>query len=106
MIKVEESDLQHQNFVDSASRYNKSKILYWGPKKLITFETYKRTPIQTSPDDKVYVITGGTEYRPDLVSYKAYGDPRYWWKIMEFNKINDVMDFKSGRTIVIPSMLN
>jgi len=42
------------------------------------------------------------EYRPDLVSRDKYGIPDFWWKIMEVNNIKDIIDFKAGRTIVLP----
>lgn len=104
-MEIERANLQKSNFIDAASRYNSSPIIYWGPKRLITFEIYKRKKPVDEPDQKVYVISPGTQYRPDLVAFRAYGDPRYWWKIMEFNKIYDILDFKTGRTIVIPGVL-
>jgi len=39
--------------------------------------------------DKYFVVTPGTEYRPDLVSKEAYGAVDFWWKIMEANNIKD-----------------
>jgi hypothetical protein len=42
------------------------------------------------------------EYRPDLVSQDKYGLPDFWWKIMEVNGMKDIMDFKAGKTIVLP----
>jgi hypothetical protein len=38
-----------------------------------------------------------------MVSQEAYGVPDFWWRIMEFNNIKDVFDFKSGLNIAIPS---
>jgi hypothetical protein len=103
--KVEVANLSHRNFVDSSSRYNNSKILYYGDRKLITFETYKRTPYVSTSTDRFYVITKGTEYRPDLVSFRVYGSPSFWWKIMEANNMKDIMEFKAGANIVIPGSL-
>ena len=40
--------------------------------------------------------------RPDLVSKEKYGIPDFWWKILEANKMNDVFDFKAGKTIILP----
>jgi len=48
-------------------------------------------------------ITKAFEFRPDLVSYKVYSTPDYWWKILEFNGMMDIFDFKNGRNIRLPS---
>ena len=67
------------------------------------FRSYKKNnSYSPSTNDKYTVITKGYEYRPDLVSYQAYGTPDFWWKIMEVNGIKDIFDFKSGLNIVIP----
>ena len=50
------------------------------------------------------MIDGSTAYRPDKVSLMKYGFVDYWYKIMELNKIYDIMDFKAGRTIYLPSV--
>jgi len=102
---IEQSNLQHSNFVDGASRYNKSKIIYYGDRRFVTFETYKRVNYQISSQDKFYLVTKGTEYRPDLVSIKAYGTVSYWWKLLEANGMKDIWEFKAGANIVIPTIL-
>lgn len=103
--KIEQANLQHSNFVDPASRYNKSDIIYYGDRRFITFETYKRTPYQPSGDDRFYRISSGTQYRPDLVSRRVYGTVSYWWRILEANGMKDIYDFKTGVNIIIPSIL-
>ena len=45
-----------------------------------------------------------TEYKPWLVSDDAYGDPCYWWFIIEFNNIFDIEEFVAGITIQIPPL--
>lgn len=103
--KIEQANLQHSNFVDPASRYNKSDIIYYGDRRFITFETYKRTTYQPSGDDRYYQISAGTQYRPDLVSRRVYGTVSYWWRILEANGMKDIYDFKAGVNIIIPSIL-
>ena len=49
------------------------------------------------------VITKGSEYRPDLVSFDEYGTIDFWWKIMEVNGIKDILDFAAGRNIRLPN---
>jgi hypothetical protein len=36
------------------------------------------------------------------MSFDKYGVSDFWWKIMEANGMKDVMEFKAGRTIVLP----
>lgn len=103
--KIEIANINQRNFVDSASRYLSSDVLYYGDKRLITFETYKRVNFIPSTNDRYYVITKGTEYRPDLVAVRAYGNVSMWWRILEVNRIFDIFDFKAGRNIIIPDAL-
>ena len=43
--------------------------------------------------------------RPDAISYKFYGNAKYWWVIAERNEINDPFTgFYQGRVIKIPTM--
>jgi hypothetical protein len=100
--KIEYTNLRATDFVTSVSRYANSKILYYSDEKIITFETYKKKEFKPSPSDQVAVIPPGMEYRPDLVSKDKYGVPDFWWKIMEVNNIKDIIDFKAGRTIILP----
>ncbi len=91
------------NFVGASSRYASSPVVYYGPLNKITFPMYQRKTYKKSAGDTYLVIPPGYEYRPDLVSYKAYGVTDYWWVIMEANGIQDVIDFKRGRNIWIPA---
>lgn len=100
--KIEFTNTRPTEFVPRLSRYSESRVIYYSDARITTFETYKRKKFSPSSKDQVTVITPGMEYRPDLMSYDKYGIPDFWWKIMEANKIKDVMDFKAGRTIVLP----
>lgn len=95
-------NISSKRFISFSSRYINSKVLYYGDNNKLTFETYKRKKIISSPSDKFLLINSSNEYRPDLVSYAAYGTVDYWWYIMEFNGIKDIYDFKSGITLRIP----
>ncbi|RTK95766.1 MAG: hypothetical protein EKK64_05785 [Neisseriaceae bacterium] len=99
----EETKIDPKQFVPPSSRYADSKVIYYTEKKLLSFNTYKKTPIPTSASDKYAVITPGVEYRPDLVSQKSYGTVDFWWKILEANNMKDVWEFKSGVNIRIPN---
>ena len=100
--KIEFANMKPTDFVTTASRYADSRVLYYSDEKIITFETYKKKKFVPSKTDKVAVIPPGMQYRPDLVSKDAYNAPDFWWKIMEVNGINDIMDFKAGKTIILP----
>lgn len=102
---IEETKIDPKRFVPVTSRYSDSTVLYYTENKLLTFNTYKKSKTKLSRNDKYYVVTTGTEYRPDLVSNTAYGTVDFWWKIMEANEIKDVFDFKAGLNIRIPDAI-
>jgi hypothetical protein len=99
---IEFTDIRSEEFVTKVSRYAGSKVLYYSDEKIITFETYKRKKFEPSPRDQVAVVTPGVEYRPDLVSFDKYGVPDFWWKILEANMMKDVVEFRAGKTIILP----
>ena len=89
-------------FVASSSRDMNSTVILYSENNYITFSTYVRGTYSPSSSDKFTVISKGYEYRPDLVSKKAYGTPDYWWRILEANGMSDIYEFKSGTNIKIP----
>ena len=99
---IEFSDTPPTLFVTPTSRYASSRVLKYSDQKITTFETYKRKGFSMSASDQLAVIPAGMEYRPDLMSMQRYGTTDFWWRIMEVNKMKDVMDFKTGRTIILP----
>lgn len=100
--KIEFTTLRAVDFVTNVSRYANSRILYYSDDRITTFETYKRKKFVPSPRDQVTVVTPGVEYRPDLMSFDKYGISDFWWKILEANMMKDVIEFKAGRTIILP----
>lgn len=101
----EPTRIDPKRFVPVTSRYSDTSVVYYTENKLLTFTIYKKNEIKLSQTDKYYVITPGTEYRPDLVSQTAYGTVDFWWKIMEANGIKDVFEFKAGLNIRIPDSI-
>lgn len=101
---IRDTNIEVSNFVDSTSRYASSTVVYYGENSIITLKTYKRQERATDPDDTFMIITKGVEFRPDLVSFDAYGTPNFWWKIMEANGMMDIDDFQAGTNIRIPSV--
>ena len=50
-----------------------------------------------------YTLTTGDVGRPDMVSVNVYGDEKYWWFLMKYNKICDVWnDLRAGVIIKCP----
>lgn len=101
-MKIEYSVVPSGKVLPSGSRYLNQRMMYYGEQRFLTLELYKRKPYQQTGREKIMVITKGVEYRPDLVSYDIYGFTDNWWHIMEVNKIDDIIDFKAGRTIMLP----
>lgn len=99
---ITNTDLKATQFVTITSRYKNNQVVYYGKNNIVAFSTYKRVAIPEKEDDKYAVIPPNMEFRPDLMSYKAYGIVDYWWYIMEANNLTDVYDFKPGLNIRIP----
>lgn len=96
------SDIDPRKFVSVASRYADSKVIYYSESKKLTFPLYKKKDTVKSKQDKFTIISQSQEYRPDLTAYEFYGDPEFWWKILEANNIKDIYDYKAGKSIRIP----
>lgn len=103
---IEDVDgILNSNFVGPNSRYSNSQLINYNIDniKYLTFKIYKRPSRQVTEDDKFYTITPGVQYRPDVVSKNVYGKEAWWWIIMLANNMSDILEFKAGKTIVIPS---
>jgi len=100
--KIEISRVQPRSIMASGSRYMKQNVIYYGEKRIITFDTYNRETYQATGKEKVMMINKGVEYRPDLVSYDYYGFVDNWWRILEVNGMKDIFEFKAGATIILP----
>jgi len=47
----------------------------------------------------------GDIQRPDVLSYRIYGQPQYWWILCKFNQIDDLWnDMYVGMDLIIPSL--
>jgi len=101
--RIEFTTINPTEFVDALSRYIDSIVLYYGDQRRLTYNTYKKKSIIKNPEDKVAVVSPGEEFRPDLTSKRIYGTPNFWWRILEFNDIKDIFNYKSGITIRLPA---
>ena len=101
---IEYSVVPTAKILSASSRYLRQRVIYYGEQRFLTLETYIRKAYVPTGQEKIMVITKGVEYRPDLVSYDVYGFTDNWWHIMEVNSISDIMDFKAGKTIMLPEL--
>lgn len=62
-------------------------------------------PIRSS-DNIEYKVEAKEAYRPDIIAYNMYGDPRYAWIILSANNLSDLFDLKPGMIITIPSIIS
>ena len=66
-------------------------------------------PVPSEPDDFLYTIENQYKFRPDLLAYDLYGNPKLWWVFMQrnMNVLKDpVFDFLPGTRIYIPKRNN
>lgn len=52
-----------------------------------------------------FIIDAKYNRRPDLMAYDLYGDSKYWWIFVIYNRnlIKDpLFDFKSGLELLVP----
>lgn len=65
-------------------------------------------PIPTLPSDVYVTLTQVYEYRPDMLAYDLYGDPKLWWVFAARNpnKLgpDPYFNFKAGIGIYVPTI--
>lgn len=51
------------------------------------------------------MIKYGDVQRPDVLSYRIYGDSSYWWILCKFNQIDDLWnDLYVGMDLLVPDI--
>ena len=91
----------------NASRYKNLRTLKDETNGRIHHESPIQQAIKKSSGDDTYVtITNETENRLDIVAYKVYGSPRYWWVIALANYIIDPFSIPAGSTLRVPPLLS
>jgi hypothetical protein len=101
--KIEPTNIMVGQVAAVGSRYRSGQnVIYYGDQRFITYDLYIRTPYEKTGTEQVMVISKGVEYRPDLVSFDFYGFGDNWWRILEANGIQDILEFKAGKTILLP----
>ena len=65
-------------------------------------------PIPIIPSDVLITLTDTYQYRPDLLAFDLYGDPKLWWVFAERNPnrlgYDPYFDFVAGLQIYVPKL--
>lgn len=84
-----------------ASKYKHlDRIVYDTGEEII--ETADRIVFEPSNEDEFWSVQAGFENRLDLISYKFYGSPLYWWAIAAASNIYNPLDVAVGTVLRIP----
>jgi len=59
--------------------------------------------ISNLPQRGVYEVKG-EDGRPDLLSYRIYGNTQYWWILLIYNRKIDYREITTGELIRYPSI--
>jgi len=74
--------------------------------KYLDFLNYR--PIPFNPSDVYIVLTETYQYRPDLLAFDLYGDPKLWWVFAQRNPnrlgFDPYFDFVAGLGIYVPKL--
>ena len=86
---------------ETKSRFDFSKFMHWNIDNYDPLTSNMLFKLKDIPVGGRYVISG-EEGRPDLISYRIYGDVQYWWLLMFYNKILDPEDLINGMVLQYP----
>ena len=84
--------------VRSEERYDMRKFMEWVDGTYDVLGSYFLEELRKLPIVGVYRIELNP-FRPDLVAYDIYGDPQYWWLLMEYNGWIDWNSMPLGATV-------
>jgi hypothetical protein len=85
--------------------YSTSSPWYNTPLTSTYLDIWEPRPIPYSSADFQYTIQPQYNYRPDLLAYDIYGNPKLWWVFMQRNIdiiFDPIYDFRAGVTIALP----
>lgn len=87
------------------ANYSSSSPWYTTNQNNLYLEIWEPRPIPSADDDFQYTIQPQYNYRPDLLAYDIYGNPKLWWVFTQRNidiLMDPIYDFRAGVTIVLP----
>jgi Base plate wedge protein 53 len=85
--------------------YTESSPWFTTPKSKTQLGIWEPRPIPALSDDYYYSIQPQYTYRPDLLAYDLYGNPRLWWVFAQRNAdiiFDPIYDFRAGVIIQLP----
>ena len=88
-----------------SANYSASSPWHDTSQNRLYLEIWRPRPIPFSQDDFSYTIQPQYNYRPDLLAYDIYGNPRLWWVFMQRNIdiiFDPIYDFRTGVIIQLP----
>jgi len=93
----------NQSLYPSSSPYSTTNVV---DGKFLDVMNYRAVP--QNPSDVYYEITATYQYRPDLLAYDLYNDPRLWWVFAARNPNrlgpDPYFNFVAGVGIYIPTI--
>ena len=87
------------------ANYSASSPWYNTNQNNLYLEMWEPRPIPAADDDFQYTIQPQYNYRPDLLAYDIYGNPKLWWVFTQRNiniLMDPIYDFRAGVTIALP----
>ena len=91
------------------AKYSNTSPYFATEENNISLDFFVPRTITAEDDDISYTIDRIYAYRPDLLAFDLYGNPRLWWVFVQRNpdSIEDpVYDFAPGVVIQLPKLSN
>ena len=91
------------------AKYSNTSPYFATEENNISLDFFVPRTITAEDDDISYTIDRIYAYRPDLLAFDLYGNPRLWWVFAQRNpdSIEDpVYDFAPGVVIQLPKLGN
>ncbi len=87
------------------AKYSASSVWYNTPQNDLYMDIWRPRPVPADLDDYAYEIQPQYNYRPDLLAFDLYGNPKLWWVFAQRNAdvlFDPIYDFKAGTVIKLP----
>ena len=87
------------------AKYSSSSPWYNTSQNDLYLDIWRPRPIPADSDDYTYQIQPQYNYRPDLLAFDLYGNPKLWWVFAQRNAdilFDPIYDFKAGTVIKLP----
>lgn len=91
------------------AKYRSTSPYFKTKQNNLYLELLEIRPVPSEKDDFLYTLENQYRYRPDLLAYDLYGNPKLWWVLVQRNMdvIKDpIYDFEPGVKIYIPKKSN